>query len=298
MDAPNAPSVSFSSDVGPLVSVRLHPGDRTVRCRVASFVAGNGEGEWHPFVGGDEVIVGIPEGNTRAGCVILGRLNNAKDVWPAMVAGQDATKNATAFRRLITPYALELGAGLIFSQPLTHAQLALDDAGNWTMADGAGDSFFMNASGVGFQTSGTGAFVQLDPSKNQVHMNAGGTDFLLDAKASTYLSAGTLSIGTSGIGATGHAITTEQFTAFLEAFFIAMGTLLGQPPFASMSITNGSTLGAIFSQANVLLFMNAAIPQAQTFALTTELPLIATALAVPQDPTGTVPSIGKPGLMF
>ena len=66
-------SVEFNGDGGPLVWVLLQPHNQLVACRVASGVAGNGEAEWHPFLEADEVIVLIPEGDTRSTPVIVGR---------------------------------------------------------------------------------------------------------------------------------------------------------------------------------------------------------------------------------
>src|ERR1700722_6710543 len=69
-------SVRFTDDTGAtlpqgvLVDVTLQPSGITVPCRVGAQSAGNGEGEFNPFGPGDEVLVAVPEGNERAGCVI------------------------------------------------------------------------------------------------------------------------------------------------------------------------------------------------------------------------------------
>lgn len=101
--------VTFDEEYGcPLVCVTLQPSGSNVHCRVSSMVAGNGEGEWHPFVEGDEVLVVLPEGHESAGPVIIGRLNNSLDKFPMdSVAGQDPTTNVFAFRRRRTPFIEE-----------------------------------------------------------------------------------------------------------------------------------------------------------------------------------------------
>lgn len=102
-DSEDARSIRFNDDdgaplpTGPLVTVTLQPSGITVTCRVASFIAGVGESAWFPFQQKDEVIVAIPQGSERAGPVILGRLNQALDTFPAVVAGQDTSKNTFDF---------------------------------------------------------------------------------------------------------------------------------------------------------------------------------------------------------
>ena len=83
LETPNQKSVAFTKEYGPLVNVTLRPSAIPVVCRVSHEVAGAGEGEWFPFVGGNEVMVAIPEGDESAGCVIFGRLNQNRPVAPA-----------------------------------------------------------------------------------------------------------------------------------------------------------------------------------------------------------------------
>ncbi len=55
------------------------------------------------------MILAIPEGNERAGCVILGRLCNGIDKFPMKsIAGQDPTTNTFAFSRRRTPKVEEV----------------------------------------------------------------------------------------------------------------------------------------------------------------------------------------------
>src|SRR5512147_2917657 len=83
--------IEFDPDRGPLVNVALQPSRLPARCRVAMSSAGAGEGDYHPLVPGDEVIVAIPGRSARGECAILGRLPNAIDSFPSSVAGQDST---------------------------------------------------------------------------------------------------------------------------------------------------------------------------------------------------------------
>src|SRR5262245_23950415 len=85
-------SVEFTDDYGPLVNVTIQPSGLPVRCRVASFVAGAGEGEWYPYIAGDEVIVMFP-GGSELNAVIVGRLSNGLDKPAASVGGADPTEN-------------------------------------------------------------------------------------------------------------------------------------------------------------------------------------------------------------
>lgn len=99
--------VTFDPDLGPLVNVTTQPKQIPLVCRVGMRIAGRGEGEYFPFVAGDEVLVAILQGDARAGGVILCRVCNGIDRFPTTVAGQDATKNNFAFTRSIAPHLEE-----------------------------------------------------------------------------------------------------------------------------------------------------------------------------------------------
>src|SRR5579859_785093 len=92
-DTSDAKAIQFKDDdgnpspYGPLVSVTLQPSGVSLPCRVLGQVAGNGEADYFPFLAGDEVLVLLPEGDERAGAVIVGRLNQEIDAWPLIVAG-------------------------------------------------------------------------------------------------------------------------------------------------------------------------------------------------------------------
>lgn len=138
VDGETVESVEFDPDgMGPLVNVRLHPRNVSVRCRVASDVAGNGEGKYHPFVEGDEVIVALP-GGELIGAVIFGRLNNTVDKFPSeSVAGQDPTKNTFAFERRRAPFLQEHASSYMMRVASHGAFLLIADSGAITIRDGS-----------------------------------------------------------------------------------------------------------------------------------------------------------------
>jgi hypothetical protein len=209
-------SVTFTTAYGPLVNVTLHPSAVPVVCRVLHEVAGNGEGEWFPFVGGDEVEVLINEGSENAGCVIVGRLNQEIDQWPQKVAGQDATKNNFAFRRLRTPYILETASSYLVRNATTGAFFGISQTGAIVFSNADKAFFTLSPNLIGMQNGDADVLLQIDVDHKQVVLEAAGTKMVLDKDASHFLSSGTLSIGTSGKQPGEHATTIEAVLRVLE----------------------------------------------------------------------------------
>lgn len=145
---PTAPAVDFTPVSGPLVSVRLHPSDIDVRCRVASFVSRIGETEWHPFAGGDEVVVLLPMGNERSNPIIIGRLNNGVDTFPTTVCGIDVTQNSTTAKKTVANFAWEVSNGWLLRNVETNAQLAMDRTGGWILNSGDLHVLTLNSNGA------------------------------------------------------------------------------------------------------------------------------------------------------
>ena len=149
-DTPGSRSIRFNDENGAalshgvLITVHLYPSDITVSCRVAGQCAGDGEADWMPFIAGDEVIVAIPEGCERSGCVIIGRLNQKQDKFPSMVAGNDVTQNTFGFRRIRVPYILETASGYMVRHAQTGANLTIDQTGNIFLSDGSGNQLILN----------------------------------------------------------------------------------------------------------------------------------------------------------
>lgn len=227
-DTPDSRSVRFNDEDGnalpfPLVAVTLQPSGVSVLARVAAGVAGEGEGEWFPFVAGDEVWVEVPQGNERAGCLITRRIPNGIDSWPRTVAGMDATKNNFAFKRLRTPYVLETAASYLVRNAATGAQLALDDRGQFLVNDGDGARLFLSADALGFQSADGSCTVQIQVGSSTLLLQGGDTTSLeMGSSGAQFLTQGTLAIGTGGLGATGHAITLEQVCNLLANFVVVL----------------------------------------------------------------------------
>lgn len=284
----NAQIVTFDKTIGmPLVSVLLQPSEVFVACQVANHVAGNGEGEWFPFVDGDQVIVAVPGGDEKSGCVILGRLNSQLDEWPSQVAGSDSTKNNFAFKRLRTPYVLETAETLLFRSAKTEAFLSLNKIGEWTLSNTEG--YISVASDfITMQSADTELVCQLNLRTKIVALEAGGTLLHLKADEDTQLlTPNRVLIGTSGSFPTAfHGVTAESVAVFLQSFAQTIGLL-----FPSMLFG-----GALAAAAIPLI--NAALTQAIALPITPLLPGMTAALSAPPDNTGIQPHFGVAGLLI
>lgn len=288
-DTPDSPSVIFNDDDGnplpfPLVMVTVQPRGITLPCRVASPIAGNGEGSWYPFAAGDEVAVVIPQGDEGEGGVIVGRMNQSLDKFPTLVAGSDATGNNFGFTRMLAPYIVETASSYMIRSAVTMSYMGIDLAGNITLVNGADNS--MLHIGTDFLSLAAGdnsALVQVIQDKMQVFLQADGTQFLLDPNASTFLSSGSLSISTGGVGAVGHAVTAEQVAVLVWQALVAFGALVVPTP---------------VTPAQALTAMMAALPLAGITPFTPLVGGFTTAIAAPPDPTGTIPGYGKSAFML
>jgi len=250
---------------GYLVDVKLMPSGTIVPCLVASFLAGQGEACFFPFNAGDEVYVMVPEGDERAGCTIVGRCNQALDVFPLQVAGQDVTQNNFGFVRMRTPFIVETASSLLLRHSVSGAFLAFDLSGALTMAPGDGGSLHLGPDFLGFQTLDSSGSVQVVPANgsqgNQVQMNADATSFLLDGSASQLLTTGTLTLATAGNQFCGHALTVEQFLTIMQGIVI--------PPTGLTGPTMWAALAAAITAGNATPLDTTVITPALTLALTT-----------------------------
>jgi hypothetical protein len=293
-DQPDAKSVQFKTadgqplPEGPLVAVTLQPSGVSVVCRVASSCAGNGEGEWYPFVSKDEVVVVIPEGMERCGPIIIARCNNEIDAFPDVVAGQDPTTNTFAFKRLRSPYICESAGAILFRSALTGAQFGLDPTGQLIIGDGEKNSIVMSPSAMGL-TSGDGDYLmQINLQDGEVTLAAKDAGLTISPTESRFLSKGTLSFATSGLPgqALGHAITAEQAVILIMATLTSLGTVIP-----------GALVGAAVAGAATGI-LNGAIPLATTLPLGPFIPAVTAALSTPPDPSGTLPGFGRAGYML
>jgi hypothetical protein len=265
----------------PIVMVVLQPSGTTLPCRVASSVAGSGEGAWYPFVGGDEVIVVIPQGHTRAGATIVGRLNQQLDAFPRLVAGQDSTKNNFGFRRTTAPHVEETAGGYVIRSSTTGAFLGIDSAGHVTVADGDAAQLHLGADFLGLSTADNSCTLQLNPSDQSAFVQGGATQLLLNGAGVTLLTPGNVQLATSGAQPSGHGVTAEQVLALLVQL---------------CTITAGPLTGA-----GIISTLPQAIAACATVSGVLPAPVLAallTAMAVPPLVPPVWPGYGIPGLLF
>jgi hypothetical protein len=314
---PDAPPIRFKDDngnpspYGPMVDVRLQPSGIAVPCRVAYGVSGVGEGEWYPFVGGDEVIVLIPEGDERAGCVIIGRLNQEIDTWPIVVAGQDSTKNTFGFKRMQTPYIVETAASYLVRSALTGSQIGIDQEGKVIVNDGDKNSMTLGPDSLGFSSGDQETFVTLFPGTKQVFLGADSASFLLDATESVFITQGTLKFNLSGGSATGTAVTAEQVVGLLINMLQTLVTNAALSPAFCALWSAAPPTSAVTQITNILglALQGLALPTPFTGSAPAGnfAPLLGTIFGpggalqlagsnplATVDPTGTTPGYGRP----
>lgn len=283
-------------DHGVLISVKLQPSGVKVTCRVSGSCAGVGEGEYHPFGPGDEVLVAIPNGNEHSGCVIIGRLNQKYDSFPRTVAGMDATKNNIAFKRTLVAQVYESGTAVSLRVSSHGAQLALDPTGNVVLNDGNKSTLMLTPDVVALQLDAEAAGLHLDVAKKRATLFAQSTALVIDDQDSQLQTSGTFSISTGGNGANNHATTIESVANLEAAIYTVLAaafTALGTSPLT------GAAAGTVF--ATLSTATPAALAGAIATAATAPLPqplaaAILAALATPVAP-GT-PGLAAAGLLI
>lgn len=274
-------------DGQPMVDVKLHPSGLQVPCRVAAGVAGNGEGEWFPFIEGDEVIVLVPQGSERAGCTIVGRLNNEIDAFPSRVAGQEVDGNNFAFRRLRTPYILETASSYLVRSATTEAFISMNPTGELTLSNSDKAFFTLSHDHLTIQSGDGDQLLQIDTKAKTVRLETRGTKFILDAEGDSLLAtSGRMLISTSGRSPAGHLMTIEQFVVAMSVFLPAFGNLIGGG--------FGTAAAAAFAPGSPAL--DAAVAAASATGLFPgTIAAIRTALAF--EPTDVKPGFGIAGLL-
>jgi hypothetical protein len=295
-------AVEFDKDYGPLVNVTLHPAGKQVRARVASFMAGNGEGEWFPFIAKDEVLVALANGSER-NAIIIGRMNQGVDGFPSRVGGVDTSKNAVAFRRCRTPYVWELAQGpFLITNKANNAALLMDKGGNWYLKDGEGSALHIGADWMGFTTKDTTDFAfqyQMDDKKLNISLDGGNTQMVLQTTdSSSITTSNTLNIGTAGAIPFWHATSIESVCALLDAFMKALGLAIGAIPTPAIA---PAALAAIFAAAGQTT-LPLAIPVAAVAPLLAIAPALQAAFAIPAVPnvvpSAAIPSLAAVGLVI
>lgn len=256
--------VEFDSEFGaPLVNVKLLPSGYECRCRVAGSVAGSGEGQWHPFVPGDEVVVLVPEGDERCGPIIVGRLNNSIDKWPdESIAGQDPTNNTFAFERRRTPFVAEYASSYMLRSAVHGAFILISDTGMVTIRDGAKGALQIGPDIFGFMEGGgpdavedpdltpePTALFQLDLTGRRATLQVDDASLILNSsKADSAVGQTILSSPGQFIVGIGpnlaanacveHVLTFEAFYAILDLFATSLAAPAGGP--AAMLLVDGA----------------------------------------------------------
>lgn len=295
--------IDFDVDHGPLIPVNLVPSEVEVQCRVAMQVAGNGEGEYYPFVEGDEVIVAVPGGNERGGCVILGRLPNQRTPFPQeSVAGQNPADNSFGFRRTKAPFITEAAGPITMRQAESGAFLSLDQAGTVTLTNGEKSALQLSADALTLQSGDGNALLQLDLSGGRATLQMGAAVLTLASSTATpatssLVTPSVLQLAAAGAPPAEHVMTTEQCVNFVSGVFTVLGTalnLLGPAPLLA------NVLGALFIDPTFSAALAAAIPT--LLAIRPQNPLVAAALvatfATPTAKPAPVPGQGQlqPGI--
>lgn len=297
--------VIFDEDLGqPLVAVTLQPSMVPVMARVAGQIAGNGEGEWHPFVPGDEVVVLLPEGREDSGAIIVGRCNNAIDKFPMeSVAGQDPTMNAFAFRRRRTPFVEEYNGPIVLRSAKSGALLSIDNAGVITLKDAENSVLQMSPDVIGFQ----GPSSESSPPEFLLQLDLVGEHFLVQVKdailslssssaspeQSTVTVPGPMTLGTGGNAPIEHAVSTE---AVANILFQAFTTLAATFTALAAAPQTGASIGAAITG-----WLAAGLPASFTAAAATPinpalLGAIISAFAAPVQKQGAPGGQPAPGI--
>jgi hypothetical protein len=221
-------SVVFDEDHGPLVVVRLQPSNVSVRCRVGCQTAGDGEGEFSPFVAGDEVLVALPSGDPKGGPVIVCRLNNAVDKAPMeSVAGQDPTTNTFAYKRQRTAFIHEVAGQYLVREATSEAFFSIDRKGAITHRDGSKGALQQTSDMFGYQSGDGLAVLQLDLTSKRFTMAVGDATIVMsDSSSSPPTSAirvgGVLQLSVSSQPAAEHVTTAEAVAGMFQALGVAM----------------------------------------------------------------------------
>lgn len=271
--------IVFDVDQGcPMVKVILHPSFVKVYCRVAAGAAGaagNGEGEWSPFVENDEVLVMLPEGSEKAGAVITNRFNNAIDKFPMdSVAGQDPTTNAFAFVRRRTPLITEIaGPWLVRSAP-SGAFINISASGIITLKDGENSALQISPDVIGFmgpssENKPPEFILQLDLTHRHFVLQVGDAIMTLSAsdgspELNTISVPGSFSLGTIGNAAIEHVATTEAVANIIAGAMTTFAATLALIP--AIPPLTGPTLSAA-----ILAWLTSTYATSFTLAGTTPL---------------------------
>lgn len=319
-DTPEAPSTRFKDEqgnplpTGPLVSVTLQPSGIQTVCRVASFIAGIGEGSWYPFQQGDEVVVMLPQGAEGGSPVIIGRLNQEIDVWPQVVAGQDASENKFGFWRLRAPFVVESAEAFIIRSAKTGSQIGIDGTGQVILNNGDRNNLFIGSDAINLGDGDQDNFLQLNFNEQRFTVGVGSlkSRFELSAVGESQLfCAGTLNLGTSGARGKGNGITAQQCmmmilnvisqAATLGAFGPTSPWSIGAWPGVAIGALNAIVAAVLPASVTPVPIGTGGLPGGSTASIPGFATTFGAAMTAPlpiTDPTGLILGPGRAGLFL
>lgn len=257
-------SVEFKDETGtplpsgPMVRVTLQPSNIRVLAMVGQQVVGNGEGEWVPFIQGDQVLVALPSGDENFAPTIICRVASRYDPFPTAVAGQDPTKNTFAFKRRRTPYIEETASSWMVRSAITGAQVAIDQQGALFLSTGDKHHFILNADVMSWGNAENTVEIQLQVSDKNIIMSANTSRVeLMSSGQSLISSAGPLAITGGGASAKHHEVSLEQvINLFVNFLYLLTGP------------AGSSTLQSELSSSPVKLLFAGTFPQPLITGLT------------------------------
>lgn len=270
--------VEFDEDDGQLyVNVTLKPSDVPCRARLGMQTAGAGEAVYFPFVGGEEVLVAIPDGDLRSSAVIVSRFNNTFDPFPfKSVGGADPKQNAVAMLRTRTALTIESGASVQVRSATLGALLVLGSDGSVTLRDADANVLQLSPDAFGFQNGAGDVVMQIDLNSLRYSLQVGQAALTLSGDAAGQFPQSMVQVPSSlAVAAGGLTINTAvEHVATTEAVMNVLGqlaTLLTVPPTAATPIPTAGVLGAL---------LLAQLPLAiQAASVAPQLPPIGAALA-------------------
>lgn len=234
-DQGDGTTVEFDDEDGQLyVNCTLKPSDLQARARLGMISAGSGEAVYFPFAGGEEVLVAIPEGDMKAGAVIISRLNNGYDAFPFdSVGGADPTKNSIAIFRTRTALTIESGASVQVRSATAGALLLLAANGGITLRDGSANVLKMAPDVFGYQNKDGDLVLQMDLGPEHRFTMQNGQAALIMCGSGSALNPqsllqvpSTLAVGTVGLSvntAIEHVATTESIMNIIGQLVVLLG---------------------------------------------------------------------------
>ncbi len=315
VDAPDETgeqAVVFDQEDGQIyVACTLQPSMIPVNARVGMLFAGAGEAAWFPLLAGDEVFVILPEGDPRAGALIVSRANNAYDPFPFdSVAGVDPTMNSLAVLRTRPAVTIESGATVMLRSAAAGAFFRLDAKGGITSRDGSTGVLQQSADLWGYQSGPGDAFHQFDLNAQRYSWQIGsanatfcgdGADVATQGRSIVKLP-GPCTLAMGGLdqnNAVEHAASTESVVNLLVQVLALVGANIAV---ANPGPLTGAALAPLLNalttptvQAAIVAAIQAAAVQPQASSIAAAL---FAALATPTAKPAGVPGFGQlqPGL--